>query len=85
MKKSNKVHKILAIILFVSLLIGLTFSTVRLILAPVESSGDEAERVKTDYLLMVVECLADLLVMTLPAKLDARFFSAHPLQHVYSL
>ncbi|MBQ9308495.1 MAG: hypothetical protein IJ229_11255 [Clostridia bacterium] len=72
MKDMNRLHKVLAIILFLSLLAGLVFSAVQMVHAPIEQSGDEAQRTKSDYLLMVVECVAGLLVMTLPSALEKR-------------
>jgi len=72
MKDMSKLHRILAIILFLSLLAGLIFSAVQLIQAPVENNGDEAQRTKSDYTLMVVECIAGLLVMVLPSVLERR-------------
>ena len=71
-KDLSKLHRIFAIILFLSLLAGLIFSTVQLIGAPLENNGDEAQRTKSDYTLMVVECIAGLLVMMLPSVLERR-------------
>ncbi|MBQ9210674.1 MAG: hypothetical protein IJ153_11115 [Clostridia bacterium] len=68
----SRLHRIFAIILFLSLLAGLIFSAIQLVGAPIENNGDEAQRTKSDYTLMVVECIAGLLVMMLPSVLERR-------------
>ena len=73
MRDMNKLHRFFAIILFLSLLAGLVFSAVQLVQAPMDNNGDEAQRTKSDYTLMVVECIAGLLVMALPSVLERRF------------
>ena len=59
--------KIAAYILFSTLVLSVIFSFVRLIIAPEEIlEGEPYEKVKSDYLLMLIQCLLGIVVMVLP-------------------
>ena len=58
---------IIAFLLFLTLVFSVVFSFVRFILAPEElAEGAAYEKVKSDYLLMLTQCMLGLLVMALP-------------------
>ncbi len=62
---------ITAKLLLASLALSVVFALVRLIQAPVESDGEI--RVKSDYALMLVQCVMGLVVMLLPSALERRW------------
>ena len=65
--KKAKIAKITGIVLLISLVLSVGYALVRFILAPAEiMSGDVHQKVKSDYLLMLTQCLLGLLVMMLP-------------------
>lgn len=57
---------------FFSLLISAIFLVIRLFLAPADHAVPY-ERVKSDYVLMLVQCILGLFAMTLPGLLSHRF------------
>lgn len=65
---------IISIVLVISLVLSIGFALVRFIQAPAEAPLNEPYvKLKTDYLLMLVQCLLGLLVMVLPSFLEKRF------------
>ena len=73
-KKKISARKVIGIILFATLLLSVLFSFVRFLVAP-ESISDGApyEKVKSDYLLMTLQCLLGILVMLLPSLITHKF------------
>ncbi len=65
--------RITAIILFCSLLFSIGYSIVRIIVAPSadEAVGNELQR--SDYLLMLLQCVLGMVVMFLPSFINRRF------------
>ena len=49
--------KILSGFVFVSLLVSAVFVAIRLVLAPSQPHGGDFERLKSDYVLMLVQCV----------------------------
>lgn len=73
-KRRQRISKIMAHILFVSLAVSAVFSLIRLIQAPeAVVEGDPHQKVKSDYLLMVVECCLGLVVILLPSAIARRW------------
>lgn len=62
---------IAAKVLLATLALSVVFALVRLIQAPVESDGDV--RIKSDYALMLIQCVMGLVVMLLPSALERRW------------
>ena len=61
-------------ILFVSLALSVVFSVVRLIQAPSAiPEGEPFQKVKSDYMLMVLQCTLGLIVMLLPSAISRRW------------
>ena len=74
MKKKINMRKLTGLILVISLFLSLIFSMVRLILAPSEvPAGEPYTKVKTDYILMVLECILGLVVSFLPSMISRRW------------
>lgn len=70
----SKATKIIGIILFGTLMLSIVYSFVRFCAAPSELPGDQAyDKVKADYLLMLVQCLLGTVVMMIPSILSRRF------------
>ena len=54
--------KILSMFVFASLLVSAIFVAVRLVLAPSQPDGSNFERLKSDYVLMLVQCVLGMVV-----------------------
>lgn len=72
--KSKRTSEIIGRILLVSLLLAILFSAYRLVKAPSEvPEGMEHIKVKSDYLLMLLQCTLGLVVMMLPTVIERRW------------
>ena len=73
MKVKRKIdwEKIIGIILFITLNLSMVYALIRLFLAP-DTPVEAYQHVKSDYMLMFVQCLLGLLVMSLPSILERR-------------
>lgn len=60
-----------SVFVFVSLLLSVIFVTLRIVLAPA-GNNHEFERVKSDYVLMLIQCILGVVVMLLPGALSKR-------------
>lgn len=73
-KQRYRPRQILATALFLSLALSVVFSAVRLILAPAEQPETGGHvKVKSDYLLMLTQCVLGLVVMSLPSAIARRW------------
>nr|MDD6336738.1 hypothetical protein [bacterium] len=73
-KKKWDASHIIGVCLFVTLVISLVFVVIRLIQAPEHMpEGEEFVRVKSDYRLMVLQCVLGIAVMFIPTLLDRKF------------
>lgn len=73
-RKYAKTAKIIGIILLISLVFSAVYSLSRLISAPTEiTEGAPYQKVKSDYLLMLLQCLLGLFVMALPSVFSLKF------------
>ena len=72
-KRRYSVREIVSIILLISLVFSVVFSFVKFLAAPSEPTGEEYEKVKSDYLLMLVQCSVGLVVMCLPWIVSRKF------------
>lgn len=72
--KKLTARKIVAFTLFVTLILSIVYAATRFILAPSElADGAPFEKVKSDYLLMLTQCLLGLVVMSLPTMVTRKF------------
>lgn len=72
-KKTKSIIKIMGVILFATLIASVVYSLIRFIMAPTETSENEPYlKVKSDYLLMMVQCLLGVFVMMLPSFFERR-------------
>ncbi|MBR4069395.1 MAG: hypothetical protein IKK08_12370 [Clostridia bacterium] len=73
-QKHGRVREVIGRILFVSLVLSIIFSAVRFTQAPkVIAAGMEHAKVKSDYLLMLLQCVLGLVVMLLPTLIEHRW------------
>lgn len=72
--RKHSANEIFATILFISLALSVVFSVIRFIQAPAElPEGGKIEKIKNDYLLMILQCMLGLVVMTLPSAIARRW------------
>lgn len=69
--------RIVSAILFVSLALSIVFVIIRLVQAPISEEAGELHT-RSDYVLMLVQCIAGLIVMFLPSLLSHRFSIVFP-------
>lgn len=73
-KRKFSAKEIVGIVLLASLIVSVVYSAVRLVASPEYAPPDEPyAKVKSDYLLMLVQCILGLLVMTLPTIVSKSF------------
>lgn len=66
--------KIIGIILLVTLVLSIVYTIIRIIISPSEAVGGENyTKVKSDYVLMLLQCLLGLFVMMIPSMIERRF------------
>lgn len=79
MRKENKKKKrnwkrIIGIILFTSLILSMAYTIYKIAIAPPGPQGTEAyEKVKSDYVLMLLQCILGLIVMAIPSIIERRW------------
>lgn len=74
MTKKERAARIIAIVLFVSLVFSVVFSLIRFLLAPEAPPEDGPYvKVKSDYLLMLFQCVMGIAVMLLPSLLSRKW------------
>jgi len=73
-KHTRPFSEILGSILFVSLVLSVVYSCIRFLAAPETiAPGSSAERVRSDYLLMLTQCVLGLIVMALPSLIEKKW------------
>lgn len=77
MRKETKRYswkQIIGVILFVTLILSILYSAVSLFTAPSEGEAVvEFQRVKSDYTLMLIQCIGGVIVMFVPSFLERRW------------
>ena len=74
LRERRSSRKVAAVLLFVSLVLSLAYSAVRLALAPAAAPpGQEYTHLKSDYALMCIQCLLGLFVLGLPSLISHRW------------
>lgn len=73
-KKKKDWKKIIGIILFATLIFSIGYSIFRIITSsPSTISAEEYKNLRSDYILMLIQCCLGLIVMFLPAFLEKRW------------
>lgn len=72
--KNRDWRRFFARLLFITLLFSIVYTIVRIIQTPTSLASDvEYIKVRSDYVLMLLQCLLGLFVMTLPSIINRRF------------
>lgn len=72
-------RKIAGVILFITLLASIVYIIIMLCLSPSGALGTEAyAHVKSDYTLMLIQCILGLVVMMIPTLIERRWFISIP-------
>lgn len=71
-EKKQKTRKIAALILFLSLALSIVYCVIKLLIAP-ELPSSAGMRSRSDYMLMLIQCVLGLAVMALPSLLARRW------------
>ncbi|ULQ59269.1 hypothetical protein K7I13_12330 [Brucepastera parasyntrophica] len=73
-KKKVSISKIVSVFVFLSLLFSVVFIIIRIHFAPGEAPPDDPQvKVKSDYSLMLIQCVLGVIVWTLPSLFRRRF------------
>lgn len=72
-EKKRDAKKILSWILFASLVLASIYTAVRLMLAPGAGEAGEFDMERSDYTLMLIQCLLGIVVMMLPSIIERRW------------
>ena len=83
MKKKVNARLLTGLILLVSLIGSIVFAAVKFAAAP-ESAAAPGERIRSDYLLMLVQCAAGLIIMFLPSIIERKFSLELP-NYIYTM
>lgn len=68
----DKWKKIVGIMVFVSLLLSIVYATVKIIYAPAGTSPEMYEKVRSDYVLMLLQCILGIIVMAIPSIVEKK-------------
>ncbi|MEL7605502.1 MAG: hypothetical protein AAGU39_05595 [Sedimentibacter saalensis] len=68
----DKWKKIVGIMVFVSLLLSIVYATVKIIYAPAGTSSEMYEKVRSDYVLMLLQCILGIIVMAIPSIVEKK-------------
>ena len=71
-KKKFSLGAFFCLFVFISMALSIVFVTFRLITAPTTDDGMMGERVKSDYVLMLLQCILGIIVMILPGAISRR-------------
>jgi len=55
------------------LILSIIYSAIHVITAPADPTGEEYEKLKSDYVLMLIQCLLGLVVMFIPSIIERRW------------
>ncbi len=73
-KKKRDFKKITGVILFITLLISIVFIIIKMIQAPTLVPNEAYERVRSDYVLSLLQCILGLIVMFIPSFVERKFY-----------
>ena len=74
MKKRFNWNSFIYNFVFITMILSVIFLTIRIVLAPSEAMAEDV-RVKSDYVLMLVQCILGVVAMRLPETIQAMIFS----------
>lgn len=68
----DKWKKIVGIMVFVSLLLSIVYATVKIIYSHTGTSSEMYEKVRSDYVLMLLQCIFGIVVMAIPSIVEKK-------------
>lgn len=72
-RKRRDWKKIISSILFVLLVLSIIFTIIRIIQAPSETSVGSHEKIKSDYVLTLLQCILGVIVMFIPSLIKHKW------------
>lgn len=73
-KKKLDWKRVVSAILFITLILSIIYTVVRIIIAPSTAlEGKSFEKLKSDYVLMLIQCILGLIVMFIPSVIQRRW------------
>ena len=73
MKKRINIKKAIGIFVFLSLLFSIGYAIVRIVNTPAVANPDSGGHLRSDYVLMLLQCLLGLIVIGLPSFLERKW------------
>jgi len=70
--KSEKARNVISFGVFITLILSCAYSIVHIVLAPSGAVAEQSVKLKSDYVLMLIQCILGLIVMMLPAIIERR-------------
>lgn len=71
-KRKRDWKKIIGVILFISLILSIIFTIIKLVNAPSEISDNTYAKVKSDYVLMLLQCILGIILMAVPSIVERK-------------
>ena len=71
-RKKRDWKKIIGNILFITLLLSIIYTIIRIVISP-SGTGTGHDKVKSDYVLMLLQCILGLIVMMIPSAIERKF------------
>lgn len=71
-KRKRSWKKIIGILLFISLILSIIFTIIKLVNAPSDISEDTNAKVKSDYVLMLLQCILGIVLMAVPSIVERK-------------
>lgn len=72
-KKKRNWKKIIAIILFILLVLSIIYTIIRIMLAPSDAPVNSHIKVKSDYVLTLLQCILGVIVMFIPSFVEKKW------------
>lgn len=72
-RKKRDWKKIIGNILFITLLLSIIYTIIRIVISPSGAGAGNHDKVKSDYVLMLLQCILGLIVMMIPSAIERKF------------
>ena len=78
MKKKMNIKKLIGVFVFLSLLFSIGYAIVRIANTPAVAAPGSGAHLRSDYVLMLIQCCLGLVVIGIPTALEKRFSFSLP-------
>ena len=72
-RKNRDWKKIIGNFLFITLLLSIIYTIIRIAISPSGVGAGNHDKVKSDYVLMLLQCILGLIVMMIPSAIERKF------------